>query len=108
MRANADQLARQALAEMEKTVAEVVGERKGLEGRLREAEGHIRELETRLERGDRSHTETEIFRRRMTEQMEEERDQYQKDLAERDFAADQTRKKYQSKDTLSPWNSIEF
>jgi myosin protein heavy chain len=84
---------------MEKTMAEVVGERKGIEERLRESERHIRELEIRLEQENRSQTEMEIFRRRMTEQMEEERDQNQKDLAERDFATDQTRKKYQSKHT---------
>jgi myosin protein heavy chain len=38
----------------------------------------------------------EVFRRRLTEEMEDERDQYQKDLSERDFTIDQTRKKYQS------------
>lgn len=35
--------------------------------------------------------------RRLAEEMEAERDQYQKDLSDRDFAIDQTRKKYQSK-----------
>ena len=38
----------------------------------------------------------ELFRRRVKEEMEDERDQYQKDLAERDFTIDQTRQKYQA------------
>jgi len=38
----------------------------------------------------------ELFRRRVKEEMEDERNQYQKDLAERDFTIDQTRQKYQA------------
>lgn len=60
------------------------------------------------EQGNRSQAEMEIFKRRVTGQMEEERDQYQKDLAERDFAADQTRKKYQSTYLITPSPIIRF
>lgn len=77
-------------------MAEFVGERRAAEARLRDYEQHIVDLETRLEKVNHGGAEVEVFRRRMTEQMEEERDQYQKDLAERDFSMDQTRKKYQS------------
>lgn len=35
-----------------------------------------------------------VLRQRLSEEMEDERKQYQKDLADRDFSADQTRKKY--------------
>jgi hypothetical protein len=35
------------------------------------------------------------LRQRLAEELEDEREQHQKDLAERDFTIDQTRKKYQ-------------
>ena len=38
----------------------------------------------------------EVFRRRLKDEMEDDRDQHQKDLAERDFTIDQTRQKYQA------------
>lgn len=50
-----------------------------------------------MEDENREIGDMELFKRRLTEEMEDERDQYQKDLAERDFTIDQTRKKYQSK-----------
>ncbi|KAF9519353.1 hypothetical protein BS47DRAFT_1337113 [Hydnum rufescens UP504] len=75
----AETFARKSLQEAEKAMTEVIGERKACEEGLRSAEAHIRSLEARLEK-----------------EMEEERDQHQKDLAERDFTIDQTRKKYQT------------
>lgn len=60
------------------------------------AEQHINHLETRLEDEGRGSSDIELMRRRFLEEMEDERDQYQKDLTERDFTIDQTRKKYQS------------
>ncbi len=48
-----------------------------------------------MEDESREFTDMELFRRRLKEEMEDERDQYQKDLAERDFTIDQTRQKYQ-------------
>ena len=89
-------IARQSLQEAEKAMAEAIAERKAFEDRLQSAEAHIRDLETRLESENRDNSDMELFRRRITEEMEEERDQHQKDLAERDFTIDQTRKKYQS------------
>lgn len=82
-------------------MVEVVTERKTADMRSREYEQRARNLEARLEQASHSNSDVEIFRRRLTEQMEEERDQYQKDLAERDFSLDQTRKKYQSVYSLS-------
>lgn len=38
----------------------------------------------------------ELLRQRLEEEMEDARKQYQQDLAERNFTADQTRNKYQS------------
>ncbi|KAF8320349.1 nonmuscle myosin heavy chain b [Clavulina sp. PMI_390] len=88
--------ARQTVAEMERAMAEVTGERKAAEIRLRDYEQRIRDLENRLEKAQHGGADVEIFKRRLAEQMEEERDQYQKDLVERDFTMDQTRKKYQA------------
>jgi myosin protein heavy chain len=53
-------------------------------------------LEAKLEDEGRVFSDMEAFRKRLTEEMEDEREQNQKDLAERDFTIDQTRKKYQS------------
>jgi myosin heavy chain 9/10/11/14 len=91
-------LARKSLQEAEKAMTEAIGERKACEEGLRSAEAHIRSLEARLESENRGNSDMELFRRRITEEMEEERDQHQKDLTERDFTIDQTRKKYQSKE----------
>ena len=62
---------------------------------MQAAEEQIRDLEAKVEDENREITDMELFKRRLTEEMEDERDQYQKDLAERDFTIDQTRKKYQ-------------
>ena len=63
---------------------------------MKEVERKTHELETRLEEENRETTDMDVLRQRLAEEMEDERKQYQKDLSERDFAADQTRKKYQS------------
>lgn len=55
----------------------------------------MRELEHRLEDEGRESSDLEVLRQRLAEEMEDERKQHQQDIAERDFAADQTRKKYQ-------------
>lgn len=85
------------MADAETAHAQAVGELKTAEDRIQAAEQQIRDLETRLEDENREIGDMELFRRRLTEEMEDERDQYQKDLAERDFTIDQTRKKYQGK-----------
>ena len=88
--------ARRALSDAEKVHAQTTAELKAVEERLQAAERQIRELEAKLEDENRELGDMELFRRRLTEEMEDERDQYQKDLSERDFTIDQTRKKYQS------------
>ncbi|CAG7850212.1 Myosin heavy chain, non-muscle AltName: Full=Myosin II; AltName: Full=Non-muscle MHC; AltName: Full=Zipper protein [Serendipita indica DSM 11827] len=91
-----ESLTRKSLAEAEKArdVAETA--RQAMEQRLNEAEQRITELSNRLEEESREYTDMEVFRRRLKEEMEDERDQHQKDLAERDFTIDQTRQKYQA------------
>jgi myosin protein heavy chain len=89
--------ARRSSADAEKAHAQAVSELKIAEDRIQAAEQQIRDLEGKLEDEKREIGDMELFRRRLTEEMDDERDQYQKDLAERDFTIDQTRKKYQSK-----------
>ena len=92
--------ARRALSDAEKTQADTIAERKTVEDRLKVAEARVHDLEAKLEEEGRESSDLEVLRQRLAEGMEDERKQHQQDLAERDFAADQTRKKYQSKDRL--------
>lgn len=92
----AEQVTRRTLAELEKAHADIVKERHALEERLRASETRIRDLENRLEEEGRETADLDVLRQRLAEEMEAERKQYQQDLAERDFTADQTRKKYQT------------
>lgn len=89
--------ARRALADAEKAAAQAATERQATEERLKAAEGRVHDLEAKLEEDGRESTDSELLRHRLKEEMEDERKQHQQDLAERDFTADQTRKKYQSK-----------
>jgi myosin protein heavy chain len=75
--------------------AEAIGGRRAAEDRLAVTERQLRELEAKFEDEGREFADMDTFRRRLAEVMVAERDQYQKDLAERDFTFDQTRKKYQ-------------
>lgn len=63
---------------------------------MKASEERIRELEARLEEEGSESANTEFLRQRLAESMEDERKQHAQDLADRDFAADQTRKKYQA------------
>jgi myosin protein heavy chain len=78
-----------------KAQSTLIAERDATKDRMKAAEVKIHELEARLEEGSREFTDMGVLRQRISEEMADERKQYQKDLAERDFTADQTRKKYQ-------------
>ncbi|CAL1710675.1 unnamed protein product [Somion occarium] len=92
----AEQFARRALADLEKSHADIVAERKSSSERLKVTEERVRDLEAKLEEEGRESSDLELLRQRLAEKMEDERKQHQQDLAERDFAAEQTRKKYQA------------
>ncbi|KAF8154672.1 class II myosin [Crassisporium funariophilum] len=81
------------LAELEKSHEESVTASKKS---LKAAEKRIRSLETELDKEGRESSETTVLRQRLAEELEDEREQHQKDLSERDFTIDQTRKKYQA------------
>lgn len=90
------QLARRTLIETEKSQSETATARKVAEDRLQAAENKLRDLDGKLEEEGRESSDAVIARKRLAEELEDEREQHQKDLAERDFATDQTRKKYQA------------
>jgi myosin protein heavy chain len=72
-----------------------VAERNAVEQRLQTAEKTIRDLEAKLDEEGRGTSDLDILRQRLSDELEDERKQHLKDLADRDFTADQTRKKYQ-------------
>ena len=86
---------RQSMTDTGRAQSTLIAERDSAEDRLNAAEATMREYELRLEEGSREFTDMGVLRQRISEEMEDERKQYQKDLADRDFTADQTRKKYQ-------------
>ncbi|CDO73933.1 hypothetical protein BN946_scf185016.g90 [Trametes cinnabarina] len=94
--ARAEAFTRRALADAEKAQAEIAADRQALQQQLQASEQRARDLERRLEQEDRESSDLELLRQRLAEEMEDERKQHQQDLAERDFLADQTRKKYQA------------
>ena len=89
------------MTDTSKAQATLVAKRDVAEERLKAAEAKIRELEATLEEENQEFTDMGVLRKRRAEEMDDERRQYQKDLAERDFTADQTRKKYQGAVFLS-------
>ncbi|KAH9925965.1 nonmuscle myosin heavy chain b [Fomitopsis serialis] len=94
--ARAESHSRRALADAEKAHADAIAERNAAEERLKTAGERIRELESRLDEEGRESSDLELLRQRLAEEMEDERKHHQEELSERDFTADQTRKKYQA------------
>ncbi len=64
---------------------------------MRSAEQRMKEMYAKLGEGPPGLIELNELRQRLAEELDDERAQHQKDLAERDFTTDQTRKKYQGK-----------
>ena len=84
-----------AEAKIQELEARLEQECRELVNQLMFAETKVQELKTRLERESRESSDMGVLRQRISAEMDDERKQYQKELAERDFTADQTRKKYQ-------------
>lgn len=89
--------ARKALDDLEKAHSQALKERKSAEERAAKSEQTLRDLSAKLEHGDRQSLDLEQVRQRLEEELQEERDQHVSDLAERDFAMNQTQITYQSK-----------
>ncbi|KAF9234323.1 nonmuscle myosin heavy chain b [Melanogaster broomeanus] len=93
---HAEAFARRAFTDVEKAHMDLVTEKKAVDEKLQSTEQKLRELEQQIEEEDRESSELGIHRHRLVQQLQDERLQHQKDLAERDFAGNQTRKKYQA------------
>ena len=88
--------ARKALEDSEKAIVQATAERKAIQGRLTEAEKVLMGLEGRIQKSSASESSLMAEKRRLEQEISTDRERYQSDLAERDFAIDQTQKKYQS------------
>src|ERR1700691_282557 len=86
---------RRSLADVEKSQAEAVVERNAAEQQLQSADKKIRDLEAKLDEEGRESSDLGTLHQCLSEELEDERKQHLKDLADRDFTTDQTRKKYQ-------------
>lgn len=86
---------RHSLGDVEKALSDAVTERNAAEQRLQITEKRIRDLEAKLEEEGRESSDLDMLHKRLSEELEDERKQHLKDLADRDFTTDQTRKKYQ-------------
>ncbi|EIW76062.1 nonmuscle myosin heavy chain b [Coniophora puteana RWD-64-598 SS2] len=91
-----ESLVRRSLADAEKALGAATSEKNNLQSRLEKTERRLLELEKKLHDEGEESSELSGTRQRLFEQLQEERQLHQKDLAERDFASDQTRKKYQA------------
>lgn len=88
-------LARRTLETTEKALADAKAETKAVKEKYQAAEKKLRSMESKLEEEGREASDLAVIQKRLEEELEDEREQHQKDLAERDFTIDQTRKKYQ-------------
>ena len=60
------------------------------------------DLQAQLDAEGRETSDLDMLRQQLSAELEEERKQHLKDLADRDYSADQTRKKYQGELKFSP------
>lgn len=93
---HAEGFSRRTYTDLEKAHDELTAEKKAIEEKLHTTERKLRELEHVIEEEERESSELGIHRHRLVHQLQEEREQHKKDVAEREFASDQTRKKYQA------------
>lgn len=84
---------RDSLAEAEKINAQLRAEHKSLRDQLQNMDRTFREVQAKAEASDGDALNIASIRQRVADELE---DQHQKDLEDRDFTIDQTRKKYQS------------
>ncbi|KAI6130938.1 P-loop containing nucleoside triphosphate hydrolase protein [Pisolithus croceorrhizus] len=93
---HAEGFSRRTYTDLEKAYNDLTAEKKATEEKLHTTERKLRELEHVIEEEERESSELGIHRHRLVHQLQEEREQHKKDVAEREFASDQTRKKYQA------------
>lgn len=86
---------------MEKSYADAMAGRKALEERLRSSEKTIQALQAKLQDEGSESSDLVVLNQRLAEELEDTKNQHQKDLEDSDFANDQTRKKYQGELTIN-------
>lgn len=84
--------AKRALEDAERSLQETRTEREAAEVRARDAETALRDVESRIEDDSRDNAEMQHQVRRLQQDLDVERDRYSRDLAERDFTIETTRK----------------
>ncbi|KXN88688.1 Myosin type-2 heavy chain 1 [Leucoagaricus sp. SymC.cos] len=89
-------IVRRQLETMEKALTDAKAEIKTVKEKFQAAEQKLRSMESKLEEEGREASDLAVIQKRLEEELEDERESHQKDLAERDFTIDQTRKKYQA------------
>ncbi|KAG2004634.1 nonmuscle myosin heavy chain b [Coprinopsis cinerea AmutBmut pab1-1] len=94
--ARAEASVRRSLADLEKQQADTAAERLKSQQRLQAAEKKLHEMQRKLEEGGKETSDEAALRQHLVEELEDTRERHQKDLADRDFTIDQTRKKYQA------------
>ncbi|KAG6837022.1 hypothetical protein H0H93_016229 [Arthromyces matolae] len=93
--ARGEAFARRSLAETETLQNKNASARKQAEDRLTASQRRIQEMEAKLEEEGQESSDVALAKKRLQDELDDEREQHKKDLTDRDFAADQTRKKYQ-------------
>lgn len=100
-------LVRRNLAEVENNLSHVEADRKALSERVQKAEKRVHDLQANLDVEGRDASELELLHQSLAAELKDKHEEYLKDISDRDFAADQTRKKYQGElAQLSEGNSI--
>lgn len=62
---------------------------------LKSTERRIKDLETWIDKEGRASSETGLLQKRITQELEDEREQHRKDVSERDLMVEQARKTHQ-------------
>lgn len=99
---------RKSLADLERKYADVTAERNVLDEKRRSAEQNMQALQAKLADDGRESSDLVLLNQRLAEELEDLKNQHQKDLENRDFAGDQTRKKYQGQHPPIPYSLTDF
>jgi myosin heavy chain 9/10/11/14 len=91
----AENFMRLQLKDLEDSLAEAVNDRKLAEEKVRFLEEHVMEIEGKMEDDAMELADLSLIRRKLQEELEDERERYRKDLEETEATLDATRKKYQ-------------
>ncbi|CAG8439676.1 12082_t:CDS:10 [Ambispora leptoticha] len=95
------------IKELEEALSDAINDRKSAEEKIKSLEAEIVEMESKMDDEAMEMADLSLIKRRLQEDIDEERDRYKKDLEERELALEQTRKKYH-KELTRLTNEIEL